>query len=416
MLRPALALLLLALAAPASARATDPPAPAADPAPAPFLLRLGRIEIQPYVRVGALTLDTNVFYTSGERTTDVYGSGGPGLRVGVPMGGFRLSLDGNLDYTHYFRTEELRRLGGSARADLEWRRGGVSAGVGESYTASYSRPDFEVDRRIFRDQWSTNVHLAFSGGGRLGLGTSASIASVRHEEGQEFLGTDLSRTLDRDTYSVAASLTYRLTPKTALVLDADHQADRFTRSPARDVDSNRLAAGLELESSTRLFGRAVGGVRLFRPVERGGSFAKPYLKGLLGWHFGPRTVLSVAYDRDPSFSAFDVAEAYPLLDTQRVAVRLGRRFTPRIDLQLEGSWQALATAGEVTLVDAGSITTARRDDDVFQASADLGYALFDRLRVGLKASYTERQSTFGDLGLDGLLLGLTVRYQPPQPF
>ena len=47
-----------------------------------------------------------------------------------------------------------------------------------------------------------------------------------------------------------------------------------------------------------------------------------------------------------------------------------------------------------------------------RGGADLGYAFWTRLRIGLSAIYAERRSQIADLGIEGLLLGGTVTFIP----
>ena len=61
------------------------------------------------------------------------------------------------------------------------------------------------------------------------------------------------------------------------------------------------------------------------------------------------------------------------------------------------------------------IETAVRDDRVREAGVELGYQFRTRVRVGVTAYYTTRDATFETFGIEGLLAGLTVTYNPPQP-
>ena len=50
-----------------------------------------------------------------------------------------------------------------------------------------------------------------------------------------------------------------------------------------------------------------------------------------------------------------------------------------------------------------------------EAGLEIGYQFRPRVRIGVRASYTTRDSPFQTFGVDGLLAGLTVQYNPPQP-
>jgi hypothetical protein len=73
----------------------------------------------------------------------------------------------------------------------------------------------------------------------------------------------------------------------------------------------------------------------------------------------------------------------------------------------------LVSDGAITLVPRPAApVTAVREDTVYEAGAELGYTFRSRLRFGAGAAYTERRSTFADLGIEGLLLGGTVTFTP----
>ena len=66
-------------------------------------------------------------------------------------------------------------------------------------------------------------------------------------------------------------------------------------------------------------------------------------------------------------------------------------------------------------VGVDGIQTAVRDDRVREAGVELGYQFRTRVRVGVTAYYTTRDTTIETFGIEGLLAGLTVQYNPPQP-
>ena len=389
-----------------------PPPAAAD---RPGLLHWGPLWITPRFRIGTLGLDTNVFYTATDRQTDFHASGGPGLGIVVPMKAARLLVDGNLAYVYFARTESERRWTGDGRARLELGRGRAHAGIEESYARIFERPTFEVDRRIDSETWTTRADLTIDFTRRTGMRAGASHQELRVPGGQEFFGTDVGRTLSRDVNRASLGLLYRVTPKTAFVVEGDHEQDRFTISPERDADSNRIYGGFELRSPTRLSGHALAGVRLFRP-KRGASRTDRngrYVDVNLAYQFGASTTLSAGHRRDLGFSAFDPAGSTPTVEREDYTARVEKRLFGRLSLWLYGSFYRFTTDGPVTVVGgAGDTTTAVRDDEALQGGADLGYYFRPRLRIGFAATYTERNSTFADFGLEGLLIGGTVSYNP----
>ena len=73
----------------------------------------------------------------------------------------------------------------------------------------------------------------------------------------------------------------------------------------------------------------------------------------------------------------------------------------------------LTTDGAIQVdLGGGDLITAARDDEAWEAGADLGYTFRRHLRFGAAASYTERRSNIADFGVDGLLVGGTLTFIP----
>jgi Putative beta-barrel porin 2 len=395
--------------------ATAPPASPAASTDRPGLWHWGAFWVTPRFRLGTIGIDTNVFYTPTDRRTDFHASGGPGIETVLPLGAARLILDGNLIYVYFAKTESQRRLAGDGKARLEVGRGRARAGMEEAYAHAFERPSYEVDLRVSSETWITRADLAIDFSQRTGIRAEASRQQFDVPRGQDFYGTDVGESLTRDINRVIFSLQYRITPKTALVAEGDYQQDRFRFSSDRNSDSNRIYGGFEVTSTTRLSGRAVGGVRLFRPQGGPGRSDKqsPYVNVNLTYTFGPSTTLSGGYLRDMNFSAFDPQGATPTVDRRTVSARLEKRFLGQASLWIYGAYDTFVTDGPITVIDGqGNATTGVRDDKTWSGGADLGYYFRRRLRIGVAATYTERNSTFDDFGIKGLLFGGTVNYNP----
>jgi hypothetical protein len=385
----------------------------------PGLYRAGPFYFTPQLRIGTIGVDTNVFYSATDRQTDFTASGGPGLEVVLPVrSSVLLSIEGGVDYVYFLRTTSQRRFAGDGKGRLDLIGAQAAAGFEGGYRRSFSRPNFEVDRRIVQDQQHGRADGHVEVGERLDLRADATATRIDVPDGQDFRGADLRRSLSRDTYLGRLTTAYRLTPKTWFLLEADHQVDRFLLESTRDADSNRLGGGFEVVSTTRLSGRAVGGVRSFR-LRRVGTTPKPaevlepYVTADLTYHFGPRTRLGAAYNRDLQYSAFTAVTGTPTILMEAYRVRFDKGLVGAFDLRLFGGLTRLRSDGPITVVIGPDETvTAVRDDVVWEGGADLGYTFRRHLRIGVAASYTERRSNIDDFGIEGLLVGGTITFTP----
>jgi hypothetical protein len=382
----------------------------------PLRFRLGRVEVAPYIRVGEVALDSNVYFTPEDRKTDLTTSGGPGLRITVPAGRFRLYGDGNVDYYWFLRTKEQRRFGGQAGGGVDWETSRLGAGLSRVFSRTYRRPSIEVDQRVQQDAWSDDAYLS------LDLGRVTVLPSYNYvetvAEQVDFLGTDLARTLTQNRRNVTLETLWRLTPKTAFILLGDQEWTRFPKALRRDSDSNRLAGGFQLSSETRLSGRVLGGVRLFRPIggpggrASGGRQAKPFADAAFDWRLGAKTSFGARYRYDTTYSAFDTVDGrLPLILNQEAALSFSRRILRRFSLELEGGVTTQRNDGQVIVLQPEE-RAIERDDRYYRARADFGFFIFERLRFGVVGTYSERQSNFADFGVDGLLVGASLRFNP----
>jgi hypothetical protein len=348
--------------------AADLAAPTAPPPQAgrPGLIRLGPFHLTPNLRIGSIGVDTNVFYTASERRSDLTASGGPGLRLVVPIAeSLRLVGEGGVGYVYFARTVSQRRWIGDGRGALEWATERTSATAEILYKESFLRPSIEIDRRVAQE----STVLRASVRRRLFGRTSVALAAAHTEEetpsGQDFLGTDLGRTLTRDSDAAVAALEYALTIKTALVFEGTYERSRFVLDRSRDADTLRA-----------------------------------------------RTAISGRYERDIVFTAFIPTEGSPALHDESFSVRLRKELPHNFDLRLH--WQQRRSRSEdpVLLELSGEVVEGRRDDRATEYGADLGYRFGQHVRIGVTAAYSERRSPFADLGVDGLLLGATFFVTP----
>lgn len=379
----------------------------------PGLFRIGPLYLTPQLRIGPVGLDTNTLWIPSRQPIDFRAVGGPGLEIVVPMGPARLLIDGGASYTYYVKHKTERRWGGDGRAHLDWNRGKLEATAEESVRRDFLRPSFEVDQRIIQDQWQTTGTLAIARQSRLSTFIGVSTRRLSVPDHQEFAGTDLTRTLSRSEYLATFVPRVRLTSKTSFVLGADYEVDRFKFETARDADSNRMFGGFEVRSPTRLDGRLVGGVRLFRlkgtSSQAGTHTTAPYIDAELEYRFGAKTRLGIRYLRDLGYSAFNVQADTPTLTNETAGVVLNKDLWWRFNLRAFGTYGQLRTAGAITIVrDAGQTVTDVRHDTIREGGLDFGYQFRGGLRIGMAAVYTNRTSTFEDFGIHGLLVGGTI--------
>jgi hypothetical protein len=392
------------------------PAPAALGAATerPGLFRAGAFYLTPYINIGSMGIDTNVFYTPADRQADFTASGGPGLEIIRPFGlASRFRLDGGLDYLYFARTESQRKLNGHGAADLDIQGVKTRFFVEERYTSSYGRPNYEVNARVQQEAEGTTGFLRRNLGERFAIALFGSRRRTTTDS-QDYLGTDLGDTLTEDRYRAGGELRVALSIKTQLVGGGEQEWYRFPRQPERDGDSKLAYGGFRTDETALISGQALVGYRWFR-LDSGGERGGLYANADAAWNFSPKTKVGARYLRDIGYSSFATTGATPTNLNETIEVYLDKVLVSNVYFRVFGRLGQLASDGDITIVSPDGVETAARDDRIREAGAELGYQFRSRVRIGVTATYTTRESAFETFGVEGLLAGLTVRYNPPQP-
>jgi hypothetical protein len=400
----------------AASEAQTPAGPAAA-TERPGLFRLGSFYLTPYLHIGSLGIDSNVFYTPTDRQVDFTASGGPGLEIVRPFGAkSKVRLDGGLDYLYFAKTESQRKLNGYASALFDLEGVKTSFVVDEKYNQTYSRPSYEVNARVQQEAEGTTVFLRRRLAERFSLALLGSRQRTRTDN-QFYLGTNLGNTLTEDEYHAGGELRVALSAKTWLAGGGDEAWYRFPRLPERDGDSTVAYGGLRTDDTALISGQALGGMRWFRLTSGLAPTRRiPYADVNATWNISPKTKLGGRYRHDFDYSAFVTTGSTPTLVTETAQIFFDKVLPDNIYFRLFVRQSRLVSDGKVIMVtpDQGVVREVR-DDRIRDLGAELGYQFRPRIRVGVTATYTKRASSISTFGIEGLIAGFTVQYNPPQP-
>ena len=405
----------------AQAQQADPTELATPRDPPPAEPRLGRYRVGPFYltpkfHLGPIGFDSNVLYTPTERQPDFIVQAGPSLDIVHPLGGQgRFYGNGTLDYLWFARTASQRRWSGSALAGLAARGGRTEASIEERYVQTFSRPNYQVNDRILQTVEGTRADLTRRLFGRTRLGLRGSRAYSQTDQGQNYLGTDLGLALTQNDYRAGAELSYGVTAKTSLVAMGGYQWNRYPLQPIRDVDYRLAAGGLKTDATALISGQALVGRQWYMPTGSSGH-AQP-----ITWadvsatlNVSSRTHLGGAFSRnfrDSFFLTGDGQITASLFET--AIVRFDKDLGHRVDLRIFAQRTHQESLAAVTIVvpDEGAITQVRRDI-IREAGADLGYTFRPKFRMGIIATYTDRDSSFSYFGVQGLVVGFNAQFNP----
>jgi hypothetical protein len=381
----------------------------------PGLFRVGSLYLTPYLHIGTLGIDSNVFYTATDRQTDFTASGGPGLEIVKPFGhDSRFRIDGGLDYLYFAKTESQRRLNGYGSASLDVRGVKTWLFAEERYARTFTRPSYEVNDRVEQETEGTQGFVRRDLGERFRLVVFGSRERTRTDS-YDYLGTNLGNTLTTNEYHAGAELQLGMSVKTRLVAGADQGWYRFPSLPARDGSSTLAYGGFRTDASALISGFALAGMRWFR-LDSGERRDVVYADVSATWTITPKTKLGGRYKRDADYSSLAMAGPTPTNLGEQIEAFVEKFLTRAVYLRLSARQIRLISDGEVLLVPPdGGVEVSPRNDRIREVAGELGYQFRSRIRAGVTVSYTDRVSTIETFGVEGLLAGFTLQYNPPQP-
>jgi hypothetical protein len=412
----AVAILKLLAAGPLLAQTADAPRQAVrtEDSMRPGLFRAGSFYFTPYLHVGTLGIDTNVFYTPTERQTDFTASGGPGLEIVRPFGReSRFRIDGGLDYLYFAKTESQRKLTGYGKALLDIWGVKTRFAVEERYESTFSRPNYEVNDRVEQETEGTEALIRRNLSDRMRLALFGSRRRTRTES-YDYLGTNLGNTLTSNEYAAGGEIQLALSPMSRLVAGGEQSWYRFPNLPARDGSSTLAYGGFRTDSGALIGGFALAGMRWFR-LDAGAERNIVYADVNATWNVSSKTRLGAQYLRDADYSSLLMTGPTPTNLGERVEAYIEKFLTRAVYLRLYARQYRLVSDGEVVIVPPeGGLELAERNDRIREAGAELGYQFRSRIRAGVTVSYTDRVSSIETFGVEGLLAGFTLQYNPPQ--
>jgi hypothetical protein len=234
--------------------------------------------------------------------------------------------------------------------------------------------------------------------------------SIVHFDGDAmFAGSYLEDVLNRDTRGVSATVRYRRTPLTSIVVRTEKSQERFTSAPLRDADTLRIEPGVEFRPPALISGSGYLGVRRLTPLHK----ELPAFNGMVGsgrlrFRLPGATSVEFAGDRDLSYS-YERLQPYYVVDGYGVTVRrqIVRRFDAYVSAQRQlYSYRDLITPDRTTTRPGGG-----REDTTVIYSTSIGYTPSRDSRVGVVISRMNRDSNAYDYAVyEGFRVGTTVTY------
>ncbi len=353
-------------------------------------MRFGAASISPTIHLTSIGVDTNVFNLSGteRRPADFTATVQPRLETLVQTTGLTLRLTSLADLVYYRKYASERSV--NPRIDLlaEQRLSSRLSLYGEAHPGFFkTRTGLEVDARA-RQFGASGLGGLRLRGRKLEMDLSGSYAQTRYANTARFLDVRLADTLDRTSKGFGATVRYRATSYTAFTIGGDQTVTRFRFSSVRDMDSNRLSAGVEFSPRAMVSGEAGFGYTIARPRDP----LTPRFSGItprvgLSWRLLDITTFSAGAHRDLEFS-FQPERPYYVYVTYEGSVR--QAIAHRFDVGGAVHYSILSYR---SFAAAGPIRAGVDDEERLRSVMGmLGFPVTRRMRVELYGGTWKRLS------------------------
>jgi hypothetical protein len=370
---------------------------------------LGPVYVEPAIRLKELGVDTNVFNQWGNEQSDFTFTVTPRADIALPVaraGLLKAAVGADLVYFAQFvgeRSVDPRLL---VRAERYARH--LTLFVEGSHENTRERPNYEIDVRARHVNDALSAGASVAAASRVSLELAARRSSTRFDGDDFAVAQSYKETLDRDSNTYSATTYFEHSILTSLGLLTEYQTDRFIDSPSRDTDSFRIMPGVTMRSRALVSGAAWIGYRTFKPKSSAlQSQSRLVSKLALSYTLLGETIFTVTYDRDYQWS---YETAFPYFIDSGVRGSIRRAIGSRYDVIITAArytydYQALA-------ITSPAVPALTRLDRIRNYGADIGYRVKRGTRVGLGASWWQRESNLNPLhAYKDLRIGLTMAYE-----
>jgi hypothetical protein len=347
-------------------------------------VRVGPFQFSPRVSFTNVGIDYNVFNERTNPKRDFTFVAVPDLEVALHPGRLRLTYTTGAEFVYFreFTSERSvnRRFGGTADLDLTMLKPFATV----SFAHTSARPNAEIDVR------ARHHPRIFTAGTRLKLATrSEMVFTVReardtYDEGLEFRGVELARTLDQKTRAYDTAFNVALTPFTTVGLVVSAEREEFRNSPLRNSETLRIAPKVTFSPLGLITGSASVGYRRFRGVDPTlPDFSGLVSTGTVGILFVGRYKLDTTFTRDVQYSYEDIVPYYLVT---------GVRGT--LAMQSVGLLELRALGGRESMdYKAGAGTPSAGADRLLSYGAGAGYRIGRRARIVVDLEFVHRTSS-----------------------
>ena len=352
-------------------------------------LELGPFEFRPRLVFKDVGVDNNVFNEHTNPKSDFTTTASPDLEISTHPGRLKLAYNSGTDfvYFHKYTTERSRNSVVGARADVElsWLKPFASFSAAQTS----ARPNSEIDARARHNMRSYTAGTTVKIASRTSVGILRRHTAETYEEGAQFRGEDLARSLDTSLDAFETSFNVELTPLTTFSIVGTKDQQRFDHAPERDADSFRIAPTFTFSPLGLITGSASFGYRRFNGLDPSlPDFSGFVSTGTVGILFYDQYKVDTTFTRDVRYS-YERSLPYYIVGGVR-ATFSAQTYGP-LDLRVTAGRESMSYRSLNGVAQPDSLVTADSDLLVLYGGG-IGYRLSTRARVVVDAEFSHRSS------------------------
>jgi hypothetical protein len=366
--------------------------------------RFGPLAVTPAVAIKTLGIDTNVFNEIDNPKSDFVTTAGPKAEAWMRVGRAQVAAAATLDFVYFSHYASERSVNSDAQIGITYPMRWFAPFVSTSIVDARERQGYEIDARVRRRETIMRIGTDSQIGPRTRLTVAVQQSRSEYDGAALFHGTFLSQTLNRTPETLTASLAYKVTPLTTLVVAGDRGRERFEFLPSRDADNTTVTAGLDFDPFAPLSGKAHFGYRKLDFFDASvPDFTGPVAAVDVGYRIRELARVAARVERDVGYS-FELQQSYYVINA--VTLSFTQSLGGRWDTQVRSGrqWLDYRAAGPL----AGALSS--RTDAVFTYGAEIGRRTIGNTRLAFHIDHMRRRSPAADRDYNGTHAGTSVTY------
>lgn len=376
---------------------------------ATWALDLNGIKVTPSVTYKG-EYDDNVFRTRFDKRSDYASTISPGITVEATPGRHEVKLGYKADIIRYsrFTTSDADRHTASLLANLNFAR--FTARLSEEFRRTDDFPSSELQTRIRRNENSLSAGFDFDFVERWGIGFDYTWGHVNYLRGFKATDIDFEFLLDRNTYTYATNLYYRITPKTRVFGEYDFVREIYRFDKSRHNNRHRGLLGIRGDLTEKLSLTAKGGYERLDFHSDAVEDQDNFVTSLEGsYRPSDRLQIALILSRSVEGSTFAGNRQFGSFNA---TLGITYAFTPKITIIPRGSFGVgdyrESSLNVDPLCPACTGVTEKRIDFNYGGGVSVRYDLQKWIQLGADYDFSRRDSNFNQFDFDDNRVSFSV--------